>query len=582
MADYVTLADTLAIWRTKINALSDSIGSGFVNLTTVQTIAGAKTLTDLLTGNAGFLSSGTSNPAFILKDTAASKRGAIWLTSAGNIVIGTQDYVTGASTTIFSVKPDLSIAVVGGLVVGGNSTFSGSATAASLRSIGTLTFGTGDTNLYRDSANVLKTDGTFIATSVSTGTLYTSGLAQIGSNATVAGTLGVTGAGTFTSTLAVTGATSLSTLGVSGLAALAANLTIGGTTVGTGAAAFQAAVQSGYSLTLGTGPGLVFKTNDNTYVTGPSVSFELKTSGAASLANSPSLSFNRTGDIAAAIRLEGNDSSGPVFMVRGSNGSTNRIAYKGYEILTTYDGRGAGDNYVIAGSWSWIKTMPTGTFGGVNGTFNTSQSFSPAWTGAGGVGAGAYYTLVYPGGSAWYVEACALIQAGHYIPWGIPGAVYEGIWEVVGVDHANKKIAFWVTSNAVRGTLSSGTFTPSAGGFQIHKVIGGVLTAPGSRHFQFTNIAGELVMFNLTDEMPGYSRGSVFVSCTYGAFSQGASYSGTLKSLGAILPYVQVANTDILAQASWTDDNYWLDAMNVPVAGSWSGRQSTIHLKYVY
>lgn len=129
---------------------------------------------------------------------------------------------------------------------------------------------TGDTNLYRDSANVLKTDDALVVA----GTLGVTGATTLSS------TLGVTGAATLSSTLAsgaltVTGAASASTTVTAGtgitattgnIAASSGNVTAsGGVTGGTGVTATTGDITAtAGSFVAGTaGQGLEVKTGSN-------------------------------------------------------------------------------------------------------------------------------------------------------------------------------------------------------------------------------------------------------------------------------------------------------------------------------
>jgi hypothetical protein len=246
------------------NGGTGSATQNFVDLTTDQTVVGAKTFSDNLTVNANESISGNQTVLGTLGVTgtttvAVLSAGATTLNSlgvSGNGTVGGTLDVTGNETVggTLGVTGTTTVAVlsagattISSLGVSGDETVSGTLGVTGATTVAVLSAGA--TTL---SSNTVSGDetvgGTLGVTGTTTVAVLSAGATTLSSNTvsgneTVGGTLGVTGATTLSSlgvsgnetvdgTLFVTGATTLSSLGVSG------NETVDGTLFVTGTSSF--------------------------------------------------------------------------------------------------------------------------------------------------------------------------------------------------------------------------------------------------------------------------------------------------------------------------------------------------------
>jgi hypothetical protein len=175
------------------NGGTGSSTQNFVDLSTSQTIAGAKTLSGITTISNATGSTSTSSGALIVNG-GAGITGAVYAGSLQNTPVGSTTASTGSFTTL---------AASGATTLSSTSAHGGAATFSSTVNV------TGATSL-----TTLTASGTSTLT-----TLTTTGATSVG------GTLGVTGA-TSLSSLTVSGTSTLTALTTTGAATISATLTI--------------------------------------------------------------------------------------------------------------------------------------------------------------------------------------------------------------------------------------------------------------------------------------------------------------------------------------------------------------------
>jgi len=156
---------------------------------------------------------------------------------ADTVSIGDNDYTTITDNTYAVSSGDLTFDVSGDIIFDADNADiflkdAGTQYAAFVNNTGNLILKSGTTTAITFTGANADFAGTLDVTGAGTfdSTLSVAGVATLSSNATVGGTLGVTGATTLSSTLNVTGATTLSdTLTVTGDATVGGNLTVNGT-----------------------------------------------------------------------------------------------------------------------------------------------------------------------------------------------------------------------------------------------------------------------------------------------------------------------------------------------------------------
>jgi hypothetical protein len=210
------------------NGGTGSNSQNFVDLTTAQTVAGAKTFSGNTAVGGTLGVTGATTLSSTLAVTGNTTIGGTSTLNGNTAVSGSNTFTVGTGATALGGT----LTVTGATTLNGNTAVSGS---------NTLTVGTGATTL---GGTLGVTGATTLSSTLSAGA-STLASASITNNATVGGTLGVTGATTLGSTLGVTGNTSISAttasttsstgaLTVAGGVGIAGALNVGGNTVFTG------------------------------------------------------------------------------------------------------------------------------------------------------------------------------------------------------------------------------------------------------------------------------------------------------------------------------------------------------------
>jgi hypothetical protein len=275
-----TITGTLSGTATNVSGIvaianggTGSSTQNFVDLTTAQTIAGAKTLSGITTVSNNSPSTSTSTGALIVNG-GAGIAGAVYAGSLQNTPVGSTTASTGSFTTLAaSGTSTLTTLTTTGAATLASTSITGAASVGSTLGV------TGATTLSGTSAHggAATFSSTVNVTGVTTLTSLTAGTSTLTSlsvtnNETVGGTLGVTGATSLTS-LTASGTSTLTTLTTTGAATFSSTVKINtGAGLGrvlTSDASGNATWQTGVNVLATKTASYTLTLNDNYIIMGP-------------------------------------------------------------------------------------------------------------------------------------------------------------------------------------------------------------------------------------------------------------------------------------------------------------------------